>query len=305
MAEKPPREKAMSIRVASAPVSWGIMEEVEVPKEYPYTRVLDEIAQAGYRGTELGPYGYLPSEPKTLDAELKKRNLSMCSAFIEFHLGDRSRHAEGIQNVETTAALISQLGAKLVVLSDAITPERSAVAGRRAEANKLSWNNEQWKAAEEGIAAVISSARKFGMGVAFHHHAGTHVETPEEVDRLLSTVQDRALGLCLDTGHYLYGGGDPVDLVKRHADRMSCLHLKDIDGAKLKEARERKLNFHDGVRHGVFAPLGQGVIDFATILKLLQAAKFDGWVVVEQDVLEGPMQSAVNNRRFMREVGGF
>ena len=115
----------MSINVASAPVSWGIMEEVPVPAEYPYTRVLDEIAQAGYRGTELGPYGYLPTEPQKLNQELQKRKLSMCSAFIEFHLGDRERHAEGIANVEMTAALISQLGAKLLVLSDAITPERS------------------------------------------------------------------------------------------------------------------------------------------------------------------------------------
>lgn len=299
----------MSIRVASAPVSWGIMEEVAVPKEYPYTRVLDEIAQAGYRGTELGPYGYLPSEPRKLSEELNRRQLSMCSAFIEFHLGDRSRHAEGVKNVEMTAALISQLGAKLLVLSDAITPERSAVAGRREEANRYSWTDEQWKAAEEGVAAVIASCRKFGLGVAFHHHVGTHVETPEEVERLLNTIQDRALGLCLDTGHYLYGGGDPVDVVKGHADRMSCLHLKDINGAKLKEARERKLNFHDGVRHGVFAPLGQGIIDFGTILKHLQTAHFDGWVVVEQDVLEGgeqsapPLVNATAGREFLRRLG--
>jgi inosose dehydratase len=299
----------MSIKVASAPVSWGIMEEIEVPAEYPYTRVLDEIAQAGYRGTELGPYGYLPSQPQKLAEELKKRQLSMCSAFIEFHLGDRSRHREGIAQVETTAALISQLGAKLLVLSDAITPERSAVAGRREEANRLSWSEAGWKAAEDGVAAVIGSCRKFGLGVAFHHHVGTHVETPEEVERLLTTVQDRALGLCLDTGHYLYGGGDPVDLVKRHADRMSCLHLKDIDAQRLKEARERKLNFHDGVRHGVFAPLGQGVIDFAAIVKHLQVAGFAGWVVVEQDVLEGgtetakPLVNATAGREYLRSLG--
>jgi inosose dehydratase len=299
----------MSINVASAPVSWGIMEEVPVPKEYPYTRVLDEIAEAGYRGTELGPYGYLPSQPQKLAEELKKRQLSMCSAFIEFHLGDRERHEEGLRQVETTAALISQLGAKLLILSDAITPERSAVAGRRAEANKASWTDKQWKAAEDGVAAVLTACRQYGLGVAFHHHVGTHVETPEEVERLLTTIQDRALGLCLDTGHYLYGGGDPVQLVKQHADRMRCLHLKDIDGKRLQEARERKLNFHDGVRHGVFAPLGQGVIDFATIMKDLRAANFDGWVVVEQDVLEGgaetarPLVNATAGREYLRSLG--
>ena len=285
------------------------MEEVPVPAAYPYTRVLDEIAQAGYRGTELGPYGYLPTQAQKAAEELQKRKLSMCSAFIEFHLGDRSRHDEGIRQVETTAALISQLGAKLMVLSDDITPESSAVAGRRAEANKLSWTDAQWKAAEEGVSKVIASSRKFGMGVAFHHHVGTHVETPEEVDRLLNTITDPALGLCLDTGHYMYGGGDPVQLVNQHAGRMSCLHLKDIDPQRLKEARERKLNFHDGVRHGVFAPLGQGAINFAAILERLRATNFDGWVVVEQDVLEGgtteaqPLVNATAGRDYLRSLG--
>lgn len=299
----------MSIRVASAPVSWGIMEEVEVPANYPYTRVLDEIAQAGYRGTELGPYGYLPSNPSELAAELKKRSLTMCSAFIDFDLGDRARHKEGLARVETTAALISAVGAKLLVLSDSISPERSAVAGRREEANRLSWSDQQWSAAKGGIADVIATCSKVGLGVAFHHHVGSHVETPEEIERLLTTVQDRALGLCLDTGHYLYGGGDPIDVVKRHADRMSCLHLKDINANRLNEARERKLNFHDGVRHGVFAPLGQGVINFPTILKHLQAAQFDGWVVVEADVLEGgagaelPLANAMAGREYLRGLG--
>lgn len=299
----------MSINAASAPVSWGIMENVEVPAEYPYTRVLDEIAEAGYRGTELGPYGYLPTDAKKLSDELKKRDLSMCSAFIDLELGDRSKHDEGTSRVETTAALIAQAGAKLLVLSDSITPERSAVAGRKSEANALAWSDGEWGAAKEAIERVISSCRKFGLGVSFHHHVGSHVETPEEVDRLLTTIQDRALGLCLDTGHYMYGGGDPVELAKTHADRISCVHLKDINGVLLKEAREKRMNFHDAVKHGVFAPLGQGAIDFPSVLKHLQSAGFSGWAVVEQDVLKGgagadsPLANATAGRNYLQKLG--
>jgi len=299
----------MSIQVASAPVSWGIMEEVPVPPEYPYSRVLDEIAGAGYTGTELGPYGYLPSQPRQLQQELQKRRLGLCSAFVAMHLGDRSRHEAGYEQVALTGELISQLGAKILVLSDEITPERSAVAGRREEANRLSWNDAQWQEAQRAIERVIALCRERRLAVSFHHHVGSHVETPEEVARLLDTITNPALGLCLDTGHYAYGGGDPVEVVEKYGSRITCLHLKDVNPQRLREARERKLNFHDAVRHGVFAPVGQGSINFARILELLKAHGFHGWAVVEQDVLSGghgagdPLTNATAGRNFLRTLG--
>ncbi len=299
----------MSIQVASAPVSWGIMESVEIPADYPYSRVLDEIAQAGYRGTELGPYGYFPSRPDQLRQELRRRELHLCSAFVAMHLGDRGRHAEGLEQVARTADLISQLGAGVLILSDEITPERSAVAGRREEANRLSWTEAGWRDAEEAVRSVLDICRSRGLAVAFHHHVGTHVETPEEVDRLLATIADDGLGLCLDTGHYLYGGGDPVQFLEGNSRRLRCVHLKDINAARLSEARQRKLNFYDAVRHGVFAPLGQGAVDFCRIFELLRAGGFDGWVVVEQDVLAGgrgadsPLANATAGRSFLRTLG--
>ena len=128
----------MGIRVASAPVSWGIMENVPVPPDYPYARVLDEIAQAGYTGTELGPYGFLPVEPSLLRQELDRKGLKLCSAFVAIPLGDSGQHESGLAQVEHAAQLISQVGARLLILSDAVTPDRSAVAGRREEANRLS-----------------------------------------------------------------------------------------------------------------------------------------------------------------------
>jgi inosose dehydratase len=299
----------MGIQVASAPVSWGIMEEVEVPAEYPYSRVLDEIASAGYTGTELGPYGYLPPQPRQLETELKQRRLGLCSAFVAIHLGDGSQHKTGFEQVAKTSELISQLGAKILVLSDEITPERSGVAGRREEANRLSWSDAQWKDAQRAIEQVLAICRSRGLGVSFHHHVGSHVETPEEITRLLDTITDPELGLCLDTGHCAYGGGDPVAVVEKYGERITCLHLKDVNPDRLREARERKMNFHDAVRHGVFAPVGQGSVNFARIIELLNARGFAGWAVVEQDVLAGgrgagdPLANAKAGRSFLRKLG--
>lgn len=299
----------MPIQAASAPVSWGIQESVAPPADYPYNRVLDEIQKAGYSGTELGPYGFLPSDPMALRRELARRGLTLCSAFVEFELGNLSAHQAGIEHVGRSAKLISAAGARLLILSDSVVPARSATAGREEEANQRSWDETQWKAAVIAIREVIGISKAVGLKVAFHHHVGTHVETPEEVDRLFSLLSPQELGLCLDTGHYVYGGGDPVAFVERNLARLQCVHFKDVSGERLEEARTRKLDFHAAIRHGVFVPLGQGMIDFAAILNLLRQQHFDGWVVVEQDVLEGgrgatsPLTNATAGREYLRKLG--
>jgi inosose dehydratase len=299
----------MAIRVANAPISWGIMEHIELPAGYPYGRVLDEIKVAGYSGTELGPYGFLPAESAVLQAELEKRSLALCSAFVDIELGNAAAHAEGLAFVKRPARLISEAGARMLILSDKITPARNAVAGRRNEANQTSWSDQEWQAAAAAIHSVIALCKTLGLRVAFHHHAGSHVETPEEVDRLLSLFPADELGLCLDTGHYVYCGGDSVTFLEKQVSRIWCVHLKDVYENKAAEARSRKLNFHDAVRHGIFAPLGKGNIDFQKVLALLQRGQFDGWVVVEADVLPGgsgadaPLTNAIAGREYLRRFG--
>src|SRR5438874_13002173 len=198
------RTAAMSI--ASAPVSMGIMESVEPPSQYPYSRVLDEIAKAGYAGTELGPYGFLSSDAAKLREELNKRSLTLCSAFVAIPLGNRAARSDGLAQVLKTARLVSAVGCHLLILSDEITAERCAVSGRRDEANRLSWTEAEWKDVFSAVSEVVDRCREFGVRLAFHHHVGTHVETPEELDRLLTSFSPSDLGLCLDTGHCVYGG---------------------------------------------------------------------------------------------------
>lgn len=299
----------MAIHVASAPINWGIMEHVELPPDYPYGRVLDEVAAAGYSGTELGPYGFLPAQSAALRCELEKRSLTLCSAFLDVELGNPAAHEAGLADVTRSANLISEAGAKLLVLSDKIIPARNAVAGRRREANQLSWNNAEWQAAETAIREVIARCKAAGLRVAFHHHAGSHVETPEEIDRLFSLFPADELGLCLDTGHYVYGGGDTVAFLGKQVSRVWCVHLKDVYDAKSTEARRERMNFHAAVRHGIFAPLGKGNIDFSRVLSLLKDGYYDGWVVVEADVLPGgvgadaPLANAIAGREYLRRLG--
>jgi len=299
----------MAIQVANAPISWGIMEHVEYPKEYPYTRVLDELVEAGYGGTELGPYAFLPADPAVLRKELDKRSLTLCSAFIDLELGNGAAHKEAFEDLERSAKLISAAGAKLLILSDRITPDRNAVSGRRAEANAISWSEPQWKVAAQAIREIIDRCKAMGLRVAFHHHAGGHVETPEETDRLLSLFPADQLGLCLDTGHYVYGGGDAVAFLEKQVSRVWCVHLKDVYQAKIEEARRARMNFHEAVRHGIFAPVGKGSIDFGRVLSLLKSGGFNGWVVVEADVLPGgvgadaPLANAISGREYLRKLG--
>jgi inosose dehydratase len=299
----------MGIRAATAPINWGIMEHVEFPAAYPYGRVLDEMAAAGYSGTELGPYGFLPTDPALLRQELQKRSLTLCSAFVDIELSNKSAHEESQAYVARSAKLISEAGARLLVLSDRITPERNAVAGRRRDANQISWSEPEWQTAATAIREVIALCKTHGLKVAFHHHAGSHVETPEEIDHLFSLFPADQLGLCLDTGHYIYGGGDAVAFLERQVSRVWCVHLKDVNEMKSAEARRERMNFHKAVRHGIFAPLGKGSVDFPQILSLLQSGHFDGWAVVEADVLTGgvgadaPLANATAGREYLRQFG--
>lgn len=299
----------MTLRIASAPVSWGITESIAFPPEYPYSRVLDEIAEAGYAATELGPYGFLPTDPPALRKELQQRNLELCSAFVAFPLGKIEAHGVGFTHIERTAVLTRQASCRLLVLSDEVCAERSATAGRTADAARHSWSDSEWQIATQAIRKVTQLCAGHGMGVAFHHHVGTHVETPNEIDRLLTMFSGDELGLCLDTGHCVYGGGNPIDLLERYGRRVLCVHLKDISTSLLNSARSKELDFHAGVRHGVFARLGEGNIDITRVLEALRDLQFQGWIVVEQDVLAGgrgadtPLANASAARRFLSQLG--
>jgi inosose dehydratase len=274
----------------------------------PFSKVLDEIAQAGYEGTELGPYGYLPTEPRLLKAELLQRGLQLISAFVPIPLAEPERHETGLQEVVKVAELLAEVGAKLIVLADTMSRARMAVAGRVDE-KRDGLTDRQWEGAAKILQRTAAACKQRGLQVSFHHHAGTYVETPREVERLFTLTDPELVGLCLDTGHYFYGGGDPVDVVRKYGSRICHLHFKDVQSGVLEAVRREGVDFLEAVRRGVFSELGEGAVNLPGVIQELQACAYDGWAVVEQDVDSTqpnvrPLESARRSRQYLRKVMG-
>jgi inosose dehydratase len=298
----------MAIKIGTAPVSWGIMEVAGWGEQQSYSSVLDEMQQAGYSGTELGPYAFFPTESQRLTAELSARGLELVSAFVPLPLADAKDHEAGFAEALRTAELLSQAGAQLIVLADVMSKERLAVAGRVDE-TRDGLSDAQWKAAAQLLTRVTRACRELGLDAVFHHHAATYIETPREIERLCESVEADLLGLCLDTGHYFYGGGDPVEAARKYGARIRHLHLKDVRPAVLEMVRRDGVDFLEAVRRDVFCELGEGAVDFPQIIADLMVAGFAGWAIVEQDTDATkagvrPVESAIRSRRYLREVVG-
>lgn len=295
------------IHFASAPVSWGIQDDPGPAWEQPYEGVLDEILFAGYSGTELGPYGYFATDPTILSNSLQRRGMSMLSSFVPVPLADPSKKETVIQHVRKVGALLSALGAKLLVLSDAQTPKRQQLAGRVPIDGRESLTSEQWKQVGRIIGEVERAAAEFGLSLVFHPHVATYVETPREVEQLFDSLAATHVGLCLDTGHCVYGGGDPSDEAKKYRPLLRYLHIKDINAEILGEARRKTFNFEQAIGAGIFSPIGEGCIDFAGFFRLLAKTQYSGWMVVEQDVIYGktivpPAESMRSSLSYLKNV---
>jgi len=293
--------------MATAPVSWGVLEVEGWTRKQSYGEVLDEMVQAGYRGTELGPYGFLPTDSEELKRELDQRNLALIGAFVPLPLEHPERHAEGMRDALATARLLAANGAPYLVLADELSRRRMAIAGSATPADGLTAT--QWDGAQKLIECIANAARELGVRSVFHHHAGTSIETPAEVAQLLDRTDPELLGICLDTGHYFYGGGDPVEFARTHARRIWHLHLKDVRAGVLEKVRREKIGYLEAIRAGVFSELGQGNVDLAGVIRELAEAGFDGWAVFEQDIdpaVPGtdPLASATRSREYLRRVAG-
>lgn len=292
----------MKIRLASAPVSWGIFEFEGMEPRYRWAQVLDEIAETGYVGTELGPYGYLPTDPNQLRAELDRRGLKLLSAFVPVDLVDPSAHQAGVETALRVGRLLAALEAPVLVLADnnGRVPELVKTAGRRSGCFLQDWTH-----LAGGVELVRRRvAEELGLTTVFHHHCAGHVETAQEVEALLEHSQ---VQLCLDTGHWHYAGGDAVECLKRWGSRVGYVHLKDCHPEVAQRCRQAGLDYFAAVQAGLFCPLGEGEVDFPGILAELARQGYEGWAVVEQDVLvedlEAPRRFSQQNREYLQSIG--
>ncbi len=296
------------IQVANAPCSWGIIENIE-GERYDYARVLDEIAASGYAGTELGDWGFMPTDPAALRTELDQRGLKMLGSWVNVNFQDRDRHEESTEACLRTAKLLAVVGGSeaLVVLGpDPYTnPMRSLNSGRITAA--MSLDEEGWRVFAEGTDhAARRVMDETGLRSVLHHHTGTWIETPAETERLLDMTDGDIVGLVFDTGHWAFGGGDPLTGIRQFADRIWYVHFKDHDPAVHEQSRMQRWDGPQSVGKGIFPELGRGDVDFPSVLVELEKIGYDSWIVVEQDVLPGmgaPLESAQRNREYLRSIG--
>lgn len=295
-------------RIGNAPCSWGVIENIAGERDQ-YARVLDEIQQTGYSGTELGDWGFMPTDPEQLADELSRRHLDLIGSWVSVHLHDAARHEQSAADAVRTARLLAEVGGSeaLIVLGNDPygDPVRTQHAGRITA--DLGMTEAQWANFAAGTTMVAQRVRdETGLRTVFHHHIGTWIETPEETERLLDMTDGTLVGLCFDTGHWQFGGGDPIEGILDHADRIWHVHFKDCHPAIAARSRQQGWSGPQSVEHGVFSELGKGQVDFIGVIETLRDIGYSGWVVVEQDVLPGtgtPKESAQRNRDFLRQIG--
>jgi inosose dehydratase len=297
------------IKIANAPCSWGALEfdlEGEAPD---YVQVLNEIVETGYEGTELGDWGFMPTDPEKLSQEIHRRNLALLGAFVPVFLKDPASHQAGIEVAVRTARLMAAVEGDLpfIVLADenGRVPERTKNAGRATPEMGLS--DAEWQVFAEGAMKVAERVKKeAGLRTVYHHHCAGYVETPAEIAKLMSLTDPRVLGLVFDCGHYSFGGGDALEGLRKYGARVWHFHFKDYDPGVGKQVAENGWDYFKAVRQGVFCELGKGAVDFPSLTKELEKLEYDGWGVVEQDVLPGmgkPKESAKRNREYIRSLG--
>lgn len=297
------------IKIANAPCSWGALE-FDLDGDSPgYIQVLSEMKETGYTGTELGDWGFMPTRPTNLRSAVQQYGLQLLGAFVPVALSREEAHEEGISLALKTAQLMYDTGFEdaFIVLADnnGSVHERTRNAGRILPEMGLS--EADWHTFAAGSEKVARSVKKeFGLRTVFHHHCGGYVETPQEVARLMDLTDPSVLGLCLDMGHYAFGGGDPLDALETYYNRIWHVHFKDFDPKIGERASLEIYDYFKAVEEGVFCELGKGNVDFKSIVRVLNERGYDGWIVVEQDVLPGmgsPKSCAYNNREFIRKLG--
>ncbi|MGY1943508.1 TIM barrel protein [Nocardia asiatica] len=263
-------ESLHPLRLAAAPISWGVCEVPGWGHVLDARTVLSEMAALGLRATELGPPGYLPRDPGALRQLLDDFGIAAVGGFLAVVL-HRDRQ-DALAQAGRTAAQLAATGAEVLVLA--------AATGLGGYDARPQLDDSQWRALIDTASAIRDLAAAHGLRTVLHPHVGTHVESEDEVERFLA---DTDLDICLDTGHLLVGGADPVRLARRHAERVGHIHLKDVRGPLADQVRGGKLEYSEAVRRGLYVPLGEGDVDIAALVHTMRSAGYRGWYVLEQD----------------------
>ncbi|MFC6155198.1 sugar phosphate isomerase/epimerase family protein [Kribbella jiaozuonensis] len=290
------------ISIGTAPDSWGVWF-ADDPKQTPWTRFLDEVVAAGYTRIELGPYGYLPTDPVRLKAELDSRGLTITAGttFEQLHRPDgwESTWRDVVKTAELTAAM----GAKhLVVMPSMWRGDNGEIVEERSD------HEGQTKHGRAVTELGRRLAEEFGLQTQYHPHADGHIDTQDTVERLLEETDATYVNLCLDTGHISYCGGDNLELIRKYPDRIGYLHLKQVDPKVLAEVDAEGLSVDEAVRRGVMCEPPNGVPELPPVLDALAALDHDLFAIVEQDMYpcppDVPLPIAERTLAYLTALGG-
>lgn len=302
------------IRVANAPVSFGVFELTvgKLPNLPGPEDILDAVAGAGYEGIDLGPVGYL-GDQDGLRARLASRGLGLAGGWVQMRFSEPEGLDQDVWALDRTLdlfAAVADAGGEppKPTLADAGSAARAANPGRGKDLPEIGLDTPGWRRLGDGVARVVELCRDRGFEPTFHHHASTHVEAPHEIERLLELTD---IGLCLDTGHLLLGGGDPLQALGDWSDRINHLHVKDVRLEVLRKVIAERAGMEAVWSWGTFCELGTGDVDIEGFLSMVREGGFSGWLVVEQDRIPAPGEPAgeateaqARNRRFL-EARGF
>jgi inosose dehydratase len=287
------------MRIATAIVNWNSPDIREVFPWIPYGEGLDHMVEAGYDATEWGPS--MPTDPDELGEALRSRGLDLVGAFVGLELRTAAKREAELERALALARFLALNGGTRVIAADSGDARRRAEAGHVDPAGGLT--DDQWHSLGQGLDELGALLAPMGMELVFHNHAGTYVETAEETARLLDETDPGRVGWCLDCGHLAFGGGDSVEMLRRYADRVRHVHIKDVDGAVLARAKAERWSFGQALGAYIFPPLGQGIARIPDVVAALRGVGYDGWYVIEQDTCPGdPTATAGANRMYLEAL---
>jgi len=287
---------ALDGRVAAAPISWGVCEVPGWGWQYDAETVLDQMRRAGLAATEFGPAGFLPDDPAEKARVLADKGLRAVGGFVPVVLHDPSY--DPATEVARVLDGFVAAGAGTLVLA--------AATGRDGYDARPVLDETGWSTLLGNLDRLAALAADRGVTATLHPHVGTMVEDADDVARVLA---GSGIGLCLDTGHLLIGGIDPVALAKEHTGRIQHAHLKDVDAGWAAKVQAGEVGYTEAVRRGIYRPLGAGDVDVAAIVSTLEGAGYDGWYVLEQDTVLAaasatPLDQVQASLAYLREVAG-
>ncbi|AOW92162.1 inosose dehydratase [Rhodococcus sp. WMMA185] len=285
-----------SPRIAGAPISWGVCEVPGWGYQLDPSQVLREMRDVGLTATEIGPEGFLPTAPTELAKVLAGHHLRAVGGFAPVLLHDNDH--DPVPDVSPVLDGFVAAGAEVLVLA--------AATGSAGYDSRPEIGEQEWKTLLHNLDRLADTAAERGIRAVIHPHVGTMIE---ERDEILRVLDGSSIPLCLDTGHLLIGGTDPVELTRQAPDRIAHVHLKDVDEALAARVRAGEITYTDAVKSGIFQPLGKGDIDIPTVTQILQTQGFDGWYVLEQDTIlteapsdEGPLSDVRTSVAYLRWV---